>query len=117
MLVHVAFTRSLPPLTVWIDTIAPNTPYLDLVGLEAMSRGLPVAAFDVGGIPDWLDDGRTGRLVEPGDTDALAAVLDGWLAAPEIAAELGRAGRGAHPREFDAPRALRARVVARRRRE
>jgi glycosyltransferase involved in cell wall biosynthesis len=37
-----------------------------LIGIEALRRGVPVAAFAVGGIPEWLEDGKTGALA-PGD--------------------------------------------------
>lgn len=44
---------------------------------EALAAGTPVVATRVGGIPEVVRDGVTGRLVEPGDPDALAAaVLD-----------------------------------------
>lgn len=46
-----------------------------LGGLEAMSRGVPVAAFDVGGVREWLRDGDGGRLVPAGDAHALGAAL------------------------------------------
>lgn len=50
-----------------------------LVGLEAMSHGRPVVASATGGIPEWLDDGVTGRLVPAGDVPALATALDAML--------------------------------------
>jgi glycosyltransferase involved in cell wall biosynthesis len=44
---------------------------------EAMAVGTPVVASRVDGLPEVVDDGVTGRLVEPGDVDALGrAVLD-----------------------------------------
>src|SRR4051794_13102723 len=44
---------------------------------EAMAVGTPVVATRVDGLPELVDDGVTGRLVEPGDTAALAvAVLE-----------------------------------------
>jgi glycosyltransferase involved in cell wall biosynthesis len=46
-----------------------------LSGIEAMSVGRPVIASRVGGIPDWLIDGKTGSLVPPGDVRALLDAL------------------------------------------
>jgi glycosyltransferase involved in cell wall biosynthesis len=44
---------------------------------EAMAAGTPVVATQVDGLPELVEDGVSGRLVEPGDTAALAvAVLD-----------------------------------------
>lgn len=40
--------------------------------LESLSCGTPVAGFKVGGIPDAIEDGKTGYTVEKGDTRALA---------------------------------------------
>lgn len=48
-----------------------------MVALEAASFGLPSVAFRVGGVPDAIEDGRTGQLVRSGDYAAFAAaVLD-----------------------------------------
>ncbi len=47
-----------------------------MVGLEAMLRRRPVVAFEVGGIPDWLEDGVTGFLVPEADTDEFARCIN-----------------------------------------
>ncbi|WP_037357920.1 glycosyltransferase family 4 protein [Amycolatopsis orientalis] len=53
-----------------------------MVVTEALARGIPVLASDVGGVPDALghapDGSRPGLLVPPGDEAALAAALRGW---------------------------------------
>ena len=45
---------------------------LGSVILEAMGAGLPVIGADAGGIPDIIDDGQSGLLIQPGDAKALA---------------------------------------------
>lgn len=71
--------------SVWIESFG-------LVGLEAMANGKPVVAFKTGGIPDWLDDGRTGLLAPLKDVPALAANIQRLLGDPELARAMGRAG-------------------------
>jgi glycosyltransferase involved in cell wall biosynthesis len=46
-----------------------------LVNLEALACGLPVVASRIGGIPEYVEDGRTGLLFAPGDADGLAECL------------------------------------------
>lgn len=59
---------------------------------EAMGFGLPCLTTDVGGLPEVVDDGKTGVLVPPRDPDALAAELIALLSDPARAEALGRAG-------------------------
>jgi glycosyltransferase involved in cell wall biosynthesis len=61
-----------------------------MIGLEAMHYGRPVVAFGVGGIPDWLTNGKTGLLVGeqnlPAMTKALERILTDW----DLASEMSR---------------------------
>ncbi len=43
-----------------------------MVGIEAMASGLPVVGSNIGGIPDWLIDGKTGYLTTPKDSNDIA---------------------------------------------
>jgi len=52
-----------------------HTEGLPMGMLEAMVRELPVIVTSVGGIPDFIQDGVNGLLVEPKDIDALADAL------------------------------------------
>jgi glycosyltransferase involved in cell wall biosynthesis len=61
--------------------------------LEAMASGRAVVATSVGGIPDVVEDGVTGLLVEPGDVEGLRAALERLLADPALRRRLGRAAR------------------------
>jgi starch synthase len=64
-----------------------------LAALEAMSFELPVVATRQMGTPEMIDDGVTGRLVEPGDVDALAFALIDMLLDPKAASSMGKAAR------------------------
>ncbi len=66
---------------------------MPLVVLEAMDSGVPVVASRVSGIPEVVEDGRTGWLVPQEDPRALAAVLAEVLARPEEARRRGEEGR------------------------
>ena len=59
----------------------------------AMGASLPVVATAVAGIPEVVDDGRTGLLVPPGDTAALGAALGRVAADATLRDRLGRDGQ------------------------
>ncbi len=61
--------------------------------VEAMAAGRPIVASRVGDIPELIEDGRTGRLVSPGDPSALAHAILECLADRATAAALGVAAR------------------------
>jgi spore coat protein SA len=67
---------------------------LGLVFLEAAAAGLPVIATRRGGIPEVVEDGVTGLLLDKKDDDAeLAAKIIGLLNDPRLRQRLGRQGR------------------------
>ncbi|MBT4335631.1 glycosyltransferase, partial [bacterium] len=43
--------------------------------LEAMASGLPTIGTLVGGIPDFLEDGKTGIVCQPGDIDSIVKAI------------------------------------------
>ena len=63
------------------------------VYLEAMACGCPVVASFAGGAPEAVTDGESGRLVPPGDRDAVAAALDQILSNRVLAGQMGEAAR------------------------
>lgn len=73
-----------------------------LVAIEAMRAGVAVLASSVGGLPESVVDGETGRLVPPGDAGALAAALRDTP--PEAWRRMGRAGQARFERLFDIER-------------
>jgi glycosyltransferase involved in cell wall biosynthesis len=69
--------------------------------MEYMEAELPVVATRVGGIPDMIQSGVEGILVEPGDPSAIAAAVGDLLRDPNGATEMGRRGRRRRRAEFD----------------
>lgn len=106
---HVRFlgtVQAVPALlgTARLFALSSLTEGISLTLLEAMARGLPVVATRVGGNPEVVADGETGRLVPPRDPEALAqALLDLWTR-PDLCARMGMAGRRRVESEFDVRR-------------
>ena len=66
---------------------------LGLINLEAGACHKPVVATRVGGIPEVIEDGMNGYLVEPGDIEALANRVKNLITDPSLRARMGEAGR------------------------
>lgn len=69
--------------------------------MEAMAMELPVVATRITGIPELVDDGLNGFLVEPRDAEALSDRMKLLLDNPDLRQRLGKAGRSKIVREFD----------------
>jgi glycosyltransferase involved in cell wall biosynthesis len=78
-----------------------NEPFGRVV-IEAMACGTPIVSFRCGGPVEIIEHGRTGLLVEPFDTDAMAKAMTELLSDPARAAEMGRAGREVVEQRFSA---------------
>jgi glycosyltransferase involved in cell wall biosynthesis len=87
----------------WIDDLTPVLSRWDvfvmpsleegfpIAALDAMAAGLPVVATSVGGVPELIEDGKTGWLVPPRDAEALAGQLRLLLGNPEQRLRMGAA--------------------------
>jgi colanic acid/amylovoran biosynthesis glycosyltransferase len=62
--------------------------------MESMAMGIPSVSTRLSGIPELIEDGVSGLLVEPGDPAALAGAMEQLIADPGYADLLGAAGRG-----------------------
>jgi glycosyltransferase involved in cell wall biosynthesis len=69
--------------------------------MEAQSQGVAVLATRVSGIPELIDDGATGMLVEAGDSGALARGLATLIGQPALRQRLGDAGYRRIQAQFD----------------
>lgn len=97
---RVRWTRSLPTAEVaaamdgaTVLVLPSRSEGLGRVVIEAFCRARGVVASRVGGIPDVVEDGVSGVLVEPGDAESLAGALVRVLSDRALAERLGAAGR------------------------
>ncbi len=73
-----------------IPSLWENFPY---TALEALACGTPVIGSCVGGIPEIIEDGKTGILVPIGDPDALVDAIIRLISIPEHRDQMARAAR------------------------
>jgi glycosyltransferase involved in cell wall biosynthesis len=68
--------------------------------IEAMSAGKPVVATNGGGVPEIVEDGKTGILVPMGDVQVMAEAICRIIADPDLATEMGARGRARVRKHF-----------------
>lgn len=68
--------------------------------LNAMMQGQPVVATDAPGVRDYIEDGRTGLIVPPGDDIAMARTVNSLLDDPSLAQRIGGAAQEAVKRTY-----------------
>jgi glycosyltransferase involved in cell wall biosynthesis len=74
---------------------------MPLSAIEAAAMAKPIVATAVDGTSEVVEDGVTGRLVPPGDAEALGDAILPLLGQPELGASFGRAGRQRALERFD----------------
>ena len=79
---------------------------LPIALLEAMASACPIVASSVGGIPEAIDDGVNGLLVQPGDVDGIAGSVLSLLRNRALASTLGRQARIDAVSRFSVSRAV-----------
>ncbi len=76
--------------------------------MEAQSQALACLSTTVSGVPELIENAKTGLLVAPDDSGALAEALARLIAEPDLRAKLGRAGLARVHRHFGQEPGLRA---------
>ncbi|MHA7875715.1 glycosyltransferase [Roseivivax sp.] len=105
---RVTFLGYQPP-----ERVAEELARTDLLCLPSFAEGVPVVLMEamaaeravistrIAGIPELIEDGVSGRLVPPGNLEALTEALGQMLSDPESARAMGRAARAKVEAEFD----------------
>jgi len=91
----VEYVEDLPALHARADAFVMPSTYegLGLVYLEAGAMGVPSIGYDVRGVREAIDHGRTGLLVQPGDINGLSEAMLRLVRDPNLRRRLGEAGR------------------------
>jgi glycosyltransferase involved in cell wall biosynthesis len=100
--------RDLPRICADLDVlvVSSDNEGTPVSAIEAMAAGCPVVATRVGGLPDLIEDDKTGRLVPPRDAAALASAVLNLLHSPQIARELGKNAQAFVRQRFTVQRLL-----------
>jgi glycosyltransferase involved in cell wall biosynthesis len=80
--------------------------------MEACAHGVPVLGRRVGGIPDVIEDGKNGFLLDGRYPDELRSRIETILASPDLARRMGEYGRAKMAREFSPRASARALIEA-----
>lgn len=72
--------------------------------IEAMAAGCPVISTAVGGVPDFVKNGETGRLVPPRDPAALAAAMLNLFAEPQKTEQMAQKAKSMVLKQYNSER-------------
>ena len=72
-----------------------------MVVLEAMAHGKPVVGSRIGGIPEQIEDGRSGLLFSMGSIDDLVKKMKYLMSNPQVIIEMGKNARKKFENEYD----------------
>lgn len=99
----IGFCSDIPGLLAAADLFVhvPLHEGLGVAVIEALAAGLPIIASRVGGIPELIEDGKTGLLIPPRDSIALANALIRLVSAPQLAYTLAHTGQEFVRQRFD----------------
>ncbi|MFH1865783.1 MAG: glycosyltransferase [Candidatus Eisenbacteria bacterium] len=76
------------------------------VVLEGMASGVPIVGTRVGGVPELVEDGVSGLLVDPGDVPAMSNAVLALLTDPDRARAMGEKGRTRATEDYDINRVV-----------
>jgi glycosyltransferase involved in cell wall biosynthesis len=91
-----------------IFCLSSNSEGMPLTLLEALASGVPVVSTEVGGIPEIIENGKTGYLVPKGSAEEMAKRIVDLLQNPSKAAELALNGRNMVHERFPAEKMIQA---------
>ena len=101
--VFTGFTTDIPRLLAGLDIFVLPT-YEETFGnclVEAMLAGLPCVGTDSGGVPEVLEGGKVGLLVEPRSVDSLARALQTLIENEQLRRDLGRRAQASARERFN----------------
>lgn len=90
------FCNDIPKILKALDILVISSLTIEsfsMVAVESMAMKVPVIATSVGGLPEVIDDGKTGILVPPGDVGALYGALEYLIENQQVRIQMGKKGR------------------------
>jgi L-malate glycosyltransferase len=95
-IIFLGFRNNMPKILKMLDILVITSLTIEsfsMAAVEAMAMKVPVIATNISGLPEVVDDGKTGLLVPPGDIDALCNSIKYLIQDPGIRLKMGENGR------------------------
>jgi glycosyltransferase involved in cell wall biosynthesis len=102
--VRLPFQYSMAPMYAAADAVVfpALRPHFARPVIEAAAAGVPAIASRLNGIEELVEDGQTGVLVPPGDSEAIKDAMLSLLTQPDVVKRLGEAARQQAAKRFSA---------------